>query len=116
MRYLLSVSALGLCCAAAVPARADNVSFICRSEEAANAIGEALAEGQEKGREVAYPLLQMGVCEYLDEKIFVYIVHRGGTYGSTNRLTVVGLSPKMGEFPDMWGLKPTDELPGDDTI
>jgi hypothetical protein len=116
MRYLVWLCAFGLSCAAAVPARADNVSFICRSEEAANAIGAALAEGQERAREVAYPLLQMGACEYLDEKIFVYVVHRGGTYGDTYKLTVVGLSQKMGEFPNMWGLKPADDLPDDDTI
>ncbi len=108
--------AFGLCLAFAVPARAETTQFICKSEDAANAIGAALVESTDKAGEVVEPLLALGACHYLDEKMFVYVVHRGTTYGNEIKFLVVGLSQKMGEFPDMWGLMSTEELKGDGTI
>ena len=104
------------CAVIAAEARADTVRFVCKSEESANTIGEALAEGEEMVRQVIHPFLMFGECEYLDEKRFVYVVHRGTTYGTTLKITVVGLSHKMGEFPEMWSLVPTHDLHGDGTI
>ena len=113
-RILLPV--FGLCLAFAIPARAETTQFICKSEDAANAIGTALLESTDRADEVAQPLLALGECHYLDEKMFVYVVHRGATYGSESKFMVVGFSAKMGEFPNMWGLISTDELQGDGTI
>jgi hypothetical protein len=108
----------GLCLAAlAGPAHAEETQFVCQSEESANSIGSALVESQERADEMAQPLLMLGECKYLDEKMFVYVVHRGSTYGDgLNKVTVVGLSKKMGEFPAMWGIIATDDLHGDGTI
>jgi hypothetical protein len=108
--------AFGLCLAFAIPARAETTQFICKSEDAADAIGAALLESADKANEVAEPLLELGECHYLDEKKFVYVVHRGTTYGDESKFMVVGLSEKIGEFPDMWGLISTNELQGDGTI
>jgi hypothetical protein len=108
--------AFGLCLAFAIPARAETTQFVCKSEDAANAIGAALLESTDTANEVAEPLLAMGECHYLDEKMFVYVVHRGTTYGDESKFMVVGFSEKMGEFPDMWGLISTNELQGDGTI
>jgi hypothetical protein len=112
----LLFSSLSLCLAASVPARAEETQFVCHSEESADVIGAAIVESHERVDEVARVLLAMGVCEYLDKKIFVYVVHRGTTFGTGSKVTVVGLSRKMDELPDMWGLIPTDELPSDGTI
>jgi hypothetical protein len=114
-RLCLSAIVIGWTVIAA-EARADTVRFVCKSEESANTIGEALAEGEEMARQAIHPFLMFGECEYLDDKMFVYVVHRGTTYGTTSKITVVGLSQKMGEFPKMWSLVPTDDLRGDGTI
>ena len=114
-RLCLAAIAIGWAVIAA-EARSDTVRFVCKSEESASSVGEALAEGQEMAREVIHPFLMFGECEYLSEKMFVYVVHRGATYGATAKVTVVGLSHKMGEFPEMWSLVPTDDLHGDGTI
>jgi hypothetical protein len=108
--------AFGLCLAFAIPARAETTQFICQSEDAVNAIGAALLESTDRANEIAEPLLALGECHYLDEKMFVYVVHRGATYGAEAKFLVVGFSQKMGEFPDMWGLMSTEELQGDGTI
>ena len=108
--------AFGLCLAFAVPAHAETTQFVCKSEDAVNAIGAALLESADRANEIAEPLLTLGECHYLDEKMFVYVVHRGITYGGESKFMVVGFSQKMGEFPDMWGLMSPDELQGDGTI
>ena len=108
--------AFGLYLAFANPARAETTQFVCKSEDAASAIGAALMEGTDKADQIAAPLLALGECHYLDEKMFVYVVHRGATYGNESKFIVVGFSKKMGEFPNMWGLMSTDELQGDGTI
>ena len=108
--------AFGLCLAFAVSAHAETTQFVCKSEDAANAIGAALVESADRAEEVAQPLLMLGECHVLDEKMFVYVVHRGATYGNESKFIVVGFSEKMGEFPNMWGLMSTDELQGDGTI
>jgi hypothetical protein len=112
----LLFSSLSLCLAASVPARAEETQFVCHSEESADVIGAAIVESRERADEVARGLLDMGVCEYLDERIVVYVVRRGTTFGTGSKVTVVGLSRNMDELPDMWGLIPTDELPSDGTI
>jgi hypothetical protein len=112
----LLFSTFSLCLAAAVPVRAEETQFICRTEQSANTIAAAIAESRERADEKVQPLLKIGACEYLDEKIFVYVVRRGTTFGTRYKVTVVGLSRKMGEFPDMWGLIRSDELRGDGTI
>jgi hypothetical protein len=112
----LLFSSLSLCLAASVPARAEETQFVCHSEESADVIGAAIVESQETMDQVARRLLEMGVCEYLNEKIFVYVVHRGTTFGTGAKVTVVGLSRNMGRVSDMWGLIPTDELSSDGTI
>ena len=114
-RLCLPAIAIG-CAVIAAEARSDTVRFVCKTEESASSIGEAVAEDLEMAREVIHPFLMFGECEYLSEKMFAYVVHRGATYGTTSKLTVVGLSHKMGEFPEMWGLVPTAELHGDGTI
>ena len=110
------LSAFGLCLAFAIPARAETTQFICKSEDAANAIGAALVESTDSADEVAEPLLALGECHFLDEKMFVYVVHRGTTYGNESKFIVVGFSQTMGQFSEMWGLISTEELQGDGTI
>ena len=112
----LLLSTFSLCLAFGSPARAETTQFVCSAEDSANAIGAAVVESQERADEMAQPLVMLGECQVLDEKMFVYIVHRGATFGTTFKVTVVGLSSKMGGFPVMWSLMPTDELPVDDTI
>ena len=113
----LWLSAFAFCfIAVAIAAHADTVRFYCNSEESANMVGAAVVEGQDEAMELARPLLMVGECTYLSEKMFVYVVHRGATFGTTSKVTVVGLSRKLGEWPDMWGFLPTDELRGDGTI
>jgi hypothetical protein len=104
-------------CLLSESARADTVRFTCQSEEAANTVAAALAIGQEEADETAHPFLVMGVCEYLPDDMFVYIVHRGETFGSTEKITVVGLSRESnGAMPAFFGLMPTQELHPDDSI
>ena len=100
----------------ATGARAENIRFICKTENSANAIGAAIAEGDARAGEIIEPFMELGECEYLKEKMFAFVVHRGATYGTASKITVVGLSQKMGEFPEMWALMPADELYGDGTI
>lgn len=98
-------------------AHADTVRFTCQSEEAANIVAAALAESQGTADEVAHPFLVRGVCEYLDDNLFVYIVHRGETFGTAPKITVVGLSRESnGAMPEFYGLMPTEELHADNSI
>lgn len=89
-------------------ARADTISFYCRNEEATNQIAEALAnEGQFAADAVAKPFMALRVCGYFDEPLFVYITHKGSTFGE---VTVVGVSRKIGEFPEWWGMLPSKDI------
>lgn len=91
-------------------AHADTITFSCRSEEITNQIADALANGgQEAADIVAEPMLALGECQYT-EKLFVYVVHKGATFGEKFKITVVGVSRKIGDFPEMWGMMPTSEL------
>ena len=104
-------------CLLSESAHADTVHFTCRSEESANMVAAALAIGQEEADAVAHPFLVMGECEYLEDEMFVYIVHRGETFGSTKKITVVGLSRESnGDMPAFFGLVPTQQLHADDSI
>jgi len=103
-------------CVATVPAHADTTRFICKTEQSANAIGAAVAQGMDKGDEVAHALVMQGECLYLREAISVNIVQRGETYGAAFRVTVVKLSLKPAELPDMWGLVPAEKLHASSSI
>jgi hypothetical protein len=107
---------LSIFLASAVPAHAAETQFACQTEESANKIGATIAEGLEKGDEMAKALVMLGACTFFDEKVSVYVVHRGATFGTGFKVTVVGLSSKMGEIPKMWGLIPTEQLHDDGTI
>jgi hypothetical protein len=98
-----------------VPAHAAETQFACQTEESANKLGATMVEDLEKGGEMAVALVKLGECTYFDEKNTVYVVHRGATFGTVFKVTVVGLSFKTGETRKMWGLIPTDQL-DDDTI
>src|SRR6266478_1061631 len=76
-------------CLLSESAEADTVRFTCQTEESANMVAAALAIGQEEADEVAHPFLVRGLCEYLPDDMFVYVVHRGETFGSTKKITVV---------------------------
>lgn len=92
-------------------AHADTLTFECRSEEMANQIAEALTSGGQQAADiVAEPYLALGECMYFNEPVFVYIVHKGATFGDKFKVTVVGVSHKIGAFPDFYGLIPTSEL------
>lgn len=97
-------------------AHAETVKFMCRTEEAANQIAEAISMKPETVDEVTDPLIALGECKYLPEEMFVYVVQTGQTFGTTFRITVLGLAHKIGEFPDMWGLKATDTHHEDGSI
>jgi hypothetical protein len=98
-------------------ARAERIGFTCHSEESANMIASAAAQGQEKADAAAHPFLMIGECEYLSDGMFVYIVHRGETFGTAVKITVVGVSRQSnGAMPEFFGLIPTEELHGDDSI
>jgi hypothetical protein len=100
----------------AVPAHAAETQFACQTEESANKIGATVVDDLVQGNEMAKALVMLGACAYFDEKIFVYVVHRGATFGTDFKVTVVGLSSKIGEVPEMWGLIPSDQLRDEDTI
>jgi hypothetical protein len=110
-RLLLSVFLVS-----AVPAHAAETHFACQTEESANKIGATIVENVEKGGEMAEAMVMLGECTYFDEKDTVYVVHRGATFGKVLKVTVVGLSHKTGEIPEMWGLILTDQLDDDGTI
>jgi hypothetical protein len=98
-------------------ALADTVRFTCQTEESANIVAAALAISQEKADKVAHPFLERGECEYLPDDIFVYIVHRGETFGTALKITVVGLSRESnGAMPAFFGLMPTEEAHADSSI
>ena len=97
-------------------ARAESVRLICNTEESANTIGAAMTEGTERVKAILRPFLQLRECQYLGEKMFAYVVHRGTSYGTTSKVIVVGLSKKLGEFPEMWTVMSAAELVGDGTI
>ena len=104
-------------CLLSESAQADTVRFTCQTEESANIIAEALATSQEKADEVAHPFLVMGECEYLQDDMFVYIVHRGETFGTTLKITVVGLSRESnGAMSAFFGLMPAEEVHADGSI
>jgi len=67
-------------------------------------------------RQQARRRLMSGKCWALDQKTFAYLAHRGATFGTVVKMTVVGLSQKMGEYPDMWSVMPTTEVQGDGTL
>jgi hypothetical protein len=108
--------AFSLCLPSAAPALAEKIQFICHSEESADAIASAAVKTHTRSEAIAQRRLMMGKCWFLDKKVFVYVVRRGTTFGTTFKVTVVGLSQKMGEFPVMWSLMPSDELYDDGTI
>lgn len=90
---------------------ADTINFFCKSEEMTNQIADALTKGgQESADIVAEPYLALGECQYVSEPIFVYIVHKGATFGDKFKVTVVGVARKLGDFPEFWGMMPTAEL------
>src|SRR5262249_7934262 len=67
-------------------ARAESVRLICNTEESANAIDAAIMEGAENMKATLRPFLQLGECQYLGEKMFAYVVHRGTSYGTTSKV------------------------------
>ena len=81
-----------------------------------NTIGATIVENVEKGGEMAEAMVMLGECTYFDVKDTVYIVHRGASFGKILRVTVVGLSHKTGEIPEMWGLILNDQLDDEGTI
>src|SRR5262245_32264265 len=81
MSKWLSFAMIALCVGIAVPARADTTQFICKTELSANTIGAAIAEGKDKGDQVAESFLMQGECVFLREAISVHIVQFGTTYG-----------------------------------
>jgi hypothetical protein len=59
----------------------------------------------------------MGECEYLQDDMFVYIVHHGETFGTTLKITVVGLSRESnGAMSAFFGIMPPEELHADGSI
>src|SRR5262245_1790361 len=92
MSKRLPLAVIILNCGLAVQAHAETTHFMCRTEQSANTLGAAIAEG--KGGEVAYSLLLRGECVFLREEIAVHIVQHGETFGTTPKVTVVGLSHK----------------------
>jgi hypothetical protein len=49
--------------------------------------------------------------------VFVYIVHRGETFGATLKIAVVGLSRESnGAMPAFFGLMPAAEVHADGSI
>jgi hypothetical protein len=113
-KALYSILAL---CLLSGSAHAEKIGFTCRSEESANMIASAAALGQEEAEAVTHPLLMIGECEYLSDEMFVYIVRREETFGTTGKITVVGVSRQgNGAMPEFFGLIPTEMLHGDDSI
>lgn len=88
-------------------AHADTVGFACNNVEAINEIADALSRSQHEANETAMPYLALGICRYYDERMFVYVVHVGDTFG---KITVVGVSYKIGTFPDLWAMKSTTDI------
>lgn len=88
-------------------AHADSFSFFCSSESVADQIGEALSHGTAEADEVAEPFLAIHECWYSNDPVFQYVVHQGSTFGT---ITVVGLSHKSGDFPELWGLMSSKEV------
>lgn len=99
--------------ASTVSAHATETQFACQTEESANKIGAVIAQDLVKGDQMVDTLVMQGACSYFGDKLAVYVVHRGATFGTNFKVTVVGLSSKMGETPEMWGLIPTEELYAD---
>ncbi len=76
-----------------------------------NNIADALTTGgQQKADIVAEPYLALGECQYTPEPLFIYIVSKGTTFGDKFKVTVVGISRKIGELPEMWGMIETSTL------
>ncbi len=88
-------------------AHADTVGFACKNEEAINEIAESLNQSQHEADETAEPYIALGICQYFDERLFIYVVHVGTTYG---KITVVGVSDKQGTFPTMWSMKESKDI------
>lgn len=96
--------------ASAVPAHAAETQFACQTEESANKLGASVGHNLVEGDQMARALVTQGACTFFDQKVPVYVVHRGATFGTDFKVTVVGLSSKAGETPEMWGLMPTAQL------
>ena len=99
--------------ASSVSAHATETQFACQTEDSANKLGAIIAQDPVRGDQMADTLVMQGACSYFGEKVSVYVVHRGATFVTDFKVTVVGLSSKMVETPEMWGVIPTKELYAD---
>lgn len=90
--------------------------FACKTEESAKQIGASFVAGLQEGDQVTDSLVMTGACSYFRQKIYAYVVHRGPTFGTEFKVTVVGLSSRIGRNPEMWAVIPTDQLRDDGTI
>ena len=102
--------------APAINAQPVETQFACKTEESAKKIGASFVVGLEEGDQVADSLVMTGACRYFGQKIYAYVVHRGPTFGTEFKVTVVGLSSRIGQNPEMWAVMPTDQLRDDGTI
>lgn len=98
-------------------AHAASVQFTCETEDAANRAAQAIVENNDASLNTARPFLSSGECFYSEDKIFVYIVKKGETFGTDHKITVLGLNKtENGGMPTIWAIIPAEEILADGSI
>jgi hypothetical protein len=89
----------------------DSTMFLCSNEPSMELVAEALVKSQESADEVVMPMLQSGVCRFLDHEIEVHITHRDKVFGDEpHQVQVVAfvVDEENGLGVELFGLMPME--------